>query len=32
MLSGATYPFNVGKLGWLGSLRRYPRLKADEER
>jgi phosphatidylglycerophosphatase C len=32
MLSGATYPFNVGKLGWLGSLRRYPRLKVDEER
>jgi phosphatidylglycerophosphatase C len=26
MLNGATYPFNVGKLGWLGSLRRYPRL------
>jgi phosphatidylglycerophosphatase C len=32
MLSGATYPFNVGKLGWLGSLRRYPRLHVDEER
>jgi phosphatidylglycerophosphatase C len=30
MLSGATHPFNVGKLGWLGSLRRYPRLKVDE--
>ena len=28
MLSGATYPFNVGRLGWLGSLRRFPRLKA----
>jgi phosphatidylglycerophosphatase C len=26
MLSGATHPFNVGKLGWLGSLRRFPRL------
>lgn len=32
MLSGATYPFNVGKLGRFGSLRRYPRLKVDEER
>jgi phosphatidylglycerophosphatase C len=31
MLSGATYPFNVGKLGWLGSLRRYPRLKVADE-
>jgi phosphatidylglycerophosphatase C len=31
MLSGATYPFNVGKLGWLGTLRRYPRLKVDAE-
>jgi HAD superfamily hydrolase (TIGR01490 family) len=28
MLSGATYPFNVGRLGWLGSLRRFPRLKS----
>jgi phosphatidylglycerophosphatase C len=28
MLSGATYPFDVGKLGGLGSLRRFPRLKA----
>ena len=27
MLSGATYPFNVGKLGWLGSLRRYPAIE-----
>lgn len=31
MLSGATYPFNVGRLGWFGSLRRYPRLKATSE-
>ncbi len=29
MLSGATYPFDVGKLGWLGSLRRFPRLKGE---
>lgn len=28
LLSIAAYPFDVGKLGWLGSLRRYPRLKA----
>ncbi|MGB8195639.1 MAG: HAD-IB family hydrolase [Acidimicrobiales bacterium] len=28
MLSGATYPFNVGKLGVLGSLRRFPRLSS----
>jgi HAD superfamily hydrolase (TIGR01490 family) len=28
MLSGATYPFNVGKLGVLGSLRRFPRLRS----
>ena len=31
MLNGASHPFNVGKLGWLGSLRRYPRLRADSE-
>jgi phosphatidylglycerophosphatase C len=31
MLRGATYPFNVGKLGWLGSLRRFPRLKVAPE-
>lgn len=29
LLAGATHPFNVGKLGWFGSLRRYPRLKPD---
>ena len=29
MLSGATYPYDVGKLGWLGSLRRFPRLKVE---
>ena len=28
MLANATSPFNVGKLGRFGSLRRYPRLKA----
>ena len=27
MLSGATHPFNVSKLGVFGSLRRFPRLK-----
>jgi phosphatidylglycerophosphatase C len=26
MLGGATYPFNAGKLGPLGALRRYPRI------
>jgi phosphatidylglycerophosphatase C len=31
MLSGATYPFNVGKLGVLGTLRRFPRLGATPE-
>jgi phosphatidylglycerophosphatase C len=31
MLRGAAYPFNVGKLGRLGSLRRFPRLKATPE-
>jgi phosphatidylglycerophosphatase C len=31
MLRGATYPFNVGRLGWLGSLRRFPRLKVSPE-
>jgi len=28
LLSGATHPYNVGRLGRLGSLRKYPRLKA----
>ena len=28
MLASATWPFNVGKLGRFGSLRRFPRLKA----
>jgi phosphatidylglycerophosphatase C len=32
LLSGATYPFDAGKLGWFGSLRRYPRLKGEEDR
>jgi phosphatidylglycerophosphatase C len=31
MLAGATYPFDVGRLGWLGSLRRFPRLKSSHE-
>jgi phosphatidylglycerophosphatase C len=31
MLSGATHPFNVGRLGWLGSLRRFPRRMATSE-
>jgi phosphatidylglycerophosphatase C len=30
MLSGAAHPFNVGKLGWFGSLRRFPRLRIDQ--
>lgn len=29
LLSGATHPYNVGKLGRFGSLRKYPRLNAD---
>lgn len=29
LLSGATHPYNVGKLGRFGALRRFPRLKAD---
>ncbi|NNN01124.1 MAG: HAD-IB family hydrolase [Acidimicrobiaceae bacterium] len=29
MLSGATHPYNVGKLGRFGSLRKYPRLKGE---
>ncbi len=28
LLKGATYPFDVGKLGWFGALRKYPRLRA----
>jgi phosphatidylglycerophosphatase C len=31
MLSDATYPFNVGHLGLVGSLRRFPRLKAADQ-
>jgi phosphatidylglycerophosphatase C len=31
MLSGATHPFNVGKMGPFGSLRRFPRLTAEEQ-
>ncbi len=27
LLKGATYPFDVGRLGVLGALRKYPRLK-----
>jgi phosphatidylglycerophosphatase C len=29
LLSRATYPFNAGKLGRLGSLRRYPRFRGE---
>jgi HAD superfamily hydrolase (TIGR01490 family) len=28
LLKGATHPYDVGKLGRFGSLRRYPRLRA----
>jgi len=28
LLKGATYPFDVGKLGRVGALRKYPRLRA----
>jgi phosphatidylglycerophosphatase C len=31
MLSAASHPFNVGKLGVFGSLRRFPRLKAADQ-
>jgi phosphatidylglycerophosphatase C len=31
MLSGAAHPFNVGKLGVFGSLRRFPRLESPEQ-
>jgi phosphatidylglycerophosphatase C len=31
MLSGATHPFNVGKLGFFGTLRRFPRLTSAEQ-
>jgi phosphatidylglycerophosphatase C len=31
MLSGATRPFNVGKMGLFGSLRRFPRLTSAEQ-
>jgi phosphatidylglycerophosphatase C len=30
LLAGATHPFDVGKLGRLGALRRYPRFESDE--
>lgn len=30
LLSGATYPFDVGKLGRIGALRKFPRLKSVE--
>jgi hypothetical protein len=26
MLNGATFPYNAGRLGVVGALRRYPRL------
>jgi phosphatidylglycerophosphatase C len=31
MLSGAAHPFNVGRLGVFGSLRRFPRLESPEQ-
>ncbi len=31
LLRGATYPFDVGRLGVFGALRRYPRLKKASE-
>lgn len=31
MLRGATHPFDVGKLGWLGALRKFPRLRRGPE-
>jgi phosphatidylglycerophosphatase C len=31
LLSGATHPYNVGRLGAFGSLRRFPRLKSAEQ-
>src|SRR5665213_79253 len=31
MLSAAAHPFNVGKLGVFGSLRRFPRLESPEQ-
>lgn len=31
MLSGATHPFNVGKLGAFGSLRRFARLRTADQ-
>lgn len=30
LLRGATYPFDVGRLGAFGALRKYPRLKNSE--
>ena len=30
MLRGATFPFDVGRLGPLGALRLFPRLKRSE--
>ena len=30
LLSGATHPFDVGKLGRIGTLRKYPRLQSVE--
>jgi phosphatidylglycerophosphatase C len=29
LLGGATHPYNAGKLGRVGSLRKYPRLRSD---
>jgi phosphatidylglycerophosphatase C len=31
LLAGATYPFNAGKLGRLGALRKFPRMRSATE-
>jgi phosphoserine phosphatase len=31
LLKGADHPYDVGKLGRLGTLRKYPRLPADND-
>jgi HAD superfamily hydrolase (TIGR01490 family) len=31
LLKGATHPYDVGKLGFFGALRKYPRLRASSE-
>jgi hypothetical protein len=31
LLAGATYPFNAGKLGRLGALRKFPGMRSATE-